>query len=154
MTATTSGPHVGRRPSPDESIKKALGRVEELLEAGAERDAEAARFAAFADEFRQLHAHIRAHDAADYLRTTAAPVGIIPSELTQEWDRLRGEHPRILGQLDWLIRHVDAIADQSVEDKEVFLLRVRELIAVLRRHDAEEDRLFAIAVWHDTGGES
>jgi len=154
MTAATSGPHAGSRPSPDESIRRGLGRVEELLEAGLERDAEAARFAALADEFKQLHAHIRAHHAADYLRTNAAPGAVIPSELTQEWDRLRGEHPRILGQLDWLIRHVDAIADQSVEDKDVFILRVRELIAVLRRHDAEEDRLFAIAVWHDTGGES
>jgi hypothetical protein len=28
------------------------------------------------------------------------------------------------------------------------------LIAVLRRHEAEEDRLFYLAFWHDTGGEA
>ena len=154
MTAASSNPLADFRPSPDESIKKGLRRVEELLLAGSERGTEAAHFAVLAEEFKQLHAHIRAHHAADSLRTTATPGAVIPSELTQEWDRLRVEHPRILGQLDWLIRHVDAIADQSVEDKEVFILRVRELIAVLRRHEAEEDRLFDLALWHDTGGES
>ena len=154
MTAATSDAHVGQGRSPDESIKQGLRRVEEWLLAVADRGAEAAHFAALAEEFKQLHAHIRAHHAGDYLRTTAAPGVVIPSELTQEWDRLRGEHPRILGQLDWLIRRVDAIADQMVEDKDVFTLRVRELSAVLRRHEAEEDRLFDLALWHDTGGES
>jgi hypothetical protein len=55
--------------------------------------------------------------------------------------------------LDWLTRRVDAIADSTLEDKDVFLLRTRELIAVLRRHVAEEDRLFYLSVWRDTGGE-
>ena len=60
----------------------------------------------------------------------------------------------MIGMLDRLIRPVDSMADRPLEDKEVFLLRVRELISMIRRHCAEEDRLFYLAVWHDTGGES
>ncbi len=44
--------------------------------------------------------------------------------------------------------------EAMLEDKEVFVLRGRELLAMLRRHEAEEDRLFYLAVWRDTGGES
>jgi hypothetical protein len=46
------------------------------------------------------------------------------------------------------------MVDRTLEDKEVFVLRGRELLAMLRRHEAEEDRLFYLAVWRDTGGES
>jgi hypothetical protein len=74
-------------------------------------------------------------------------------ELTEEVERLQGEHQHILAQLDWLVRSSASIADRAVEDQEVLVLRLRELIAVLRRHEAEEDRVFFIATWRDTGGE-
>ena len=60
----------------------------------------------------------------------------------------------MLGQLDRLIRTADSVVDRPVEDTDVFFLRMRELIATLRRHEAEEDRLVSLAVWRDTGGES
>ena len=75
-------------------------------------------------------------------------------ELAEEVKRLREEHPIILGKLDRMIRLVDSMPDRTLEDKEVFFLRGNELIALLRRHEAEEDRLFHLAVWRDTGGES
>lgn len=153
MTAATSNVQIGLRSTPDESIKHALGHLEELLVVAPECSPEAAYFATLANEFTSLHARIRAHHAADCLQTPSGP-RVLPAELTQDWDRLHEEHSRLLGMLDWLIRHVDSIADQTTEDKDVFILRVKELIAVLRRHDAEEDRLFAIALWKDTGGES
>ena len=60
----------------------------------------------------------------------------------------------ILAKLDRLVRDVDSMADRTLEDKEVFFLRGLELIALLRRHEAEEDRIFYLSLWRDTGGES
>ena len=105
-------------------------------------------------ELKQVHARVRAHHAADYLEASGSPAPVIPPELVEEWKRLRGEHTHLFGQLDGLIRHVDSMADRPVEDRDVFFLRVRELIAVLRRHEAEEDRILDIALYRDTGGES
>lgn len=153
MTAAATNAQTGWQASPDDSIKQTLRRVEDLLVAAPDPGPDAAYFMTLANEFRFLHARIRAHLAADCLQ---APSGtpVLPAELTEEWGRLRDEHAPILGMLDWLIRHVGSIAEQDTEDKEVFILRVKELFAVLRRHDAEEDRLYAVALWRDTGGES
>ena len=153
MSHATSDAQVGCRLSPDESTKYTLQHLEELLVVTPDRGSDAAYFTTLSNEFRYLHARIRAHHAADCLQAPSGP-HVLPAELTQEWDRLREEHTPILGMLDWLIRHVESIDDQGTEDKDVFILRVKELFAVLRRHDAEEDRLYDIALWHDTGGES
>jgi len=138
--------------APDEGIKVSLQRIEEALDA-AERSCDPEMFEFLDEEFRRLHARIRTHDAVEQLSSSESAV-VVPAEQIDECRRLHDEHPRLLGQLDWLIRHVGSIADQPIEDREVFILRVRELIAVVRRHDAEEDRLYALALWHDTGGES
>lgn len=136
----------------DNAVKASLTRIDETLDA-AERSCDSEMFELLEDEFRHLHALIRSQDAVEKLGTSESVVSV-PPEWLDECARLRGEHPRLLGQLDWLIRHVGCVADQPVDDREVFMLRVRELIAVVRRHDAEEDRLFALALWRDTGGES
>ena len=154
MTTATSSVQMGLRSTPDASIKDAMHHLEEMLVVAPERGSDAAYFAKLANEFAYLHARIRAQHAATCLQTPEGQPPVIPAELTEEWDRLCGEHPHILGMLDCLIRHVKSIADQGTEDKDVFILRAKELIAVLRRHDAEEDRLYAIALWKDTGGES
>ncbi len=135
--------------SPDQAIKESLQIVEDRLEG----DRDSTFFEVLGAEFRRLHARIRTHHAVACLHPPAGK-SELPLEVQNEWTRLRDEHPRILGQLDWLIRHFDSVADQRTEDQDVFILRVRELIAVLRRHDAEEDRVLAVALWHDTGGES
>lgn len=154
MTDAKTKAQVSLRSAPDESIKHALRRVEEMLVEAPERGPDAAYFATLANEFTRLHARIRAQHAATCLQTPEGQPPVIPAELTQEWDRLCEEHAHLLGMLDYLIRQVDSIADQGTEDKDVFILRVKELIAVLRRHDTEEDRLYAIAFYRDTGGES
>jgi hypothetical protein len=152
MTASVSTTHADFHCSPDEAIKLSLSRVEEAVDA-AEHSTDPDVFELLEQEFRRLHARIRTHHAVDCLSSyERGPM--VPAEWTGEWLRLRAEHPHLLGQLDWLLRHIGSVADQPIEDREVFTLRVRELIAVLRRHDAEEDRLFALALWHDTGGES
>jgi len=154
MTDSKTKAQVGLRSAHDESIKHGLRRLEEMLVDAPERGPDAAYFATLADEFTRLHARIRAQHAAMCMQTLEGQPPVIPAEMTQEWDRLCEEHAHLLGMLDYLIRQVDSIADQGTEDKDVFVLRVKELIAVLRRHDAEEDRLYAIALWKDTGGES
>ncbi len=141
------------RASPDEAIKESLRVIEETLNAEPRCGRGGSFFEVLGTEFRRLHARIRAHHGMGSLNPQG-PAGRLPLEVQNEWSRLRDEHPRILGQLDWLIRHVDSVADQCDEDYDVFVLRARELIAVLRRHDAEEDRVLAMAIWYETGGES
>lgn len=100
-----------------------------------------------------LHAAMRAHDAVDIIMGPDAAPKISP-QYVDDMARLRSEHSTLLGVIDRLIRSSDAIPDQPLEDKDVYLMRLRELVAVIRRHQAEEDRLFYLSVWQDTGGES
>lgn len=153
MTTTAPNPQHPTRPRTDDSIKASLGLLEVMLDHAADRMFDADFFEELGTELRRLHARMRIHHAAEYAGS-APTADLVPPELSEEWNRLRAEHPIFLGQLDRLIRSVDSMADRTLEDKEVFLLRGRELIAMLRRHEAEEDRLFYLAVWHETGGES
>ena len=138
----------------DESIHAALALVEEMLNAAGHRSADRAYFAEMAAALRCLHTRIRTQHASAQLDATDEWVGQAAPELAEDVSRLRAEHPMILGKLDRLIRSTEAMADQAAEDKEVFVMRVRELIAIVRRHEAEEDRLFYLSIWRDTGGES
>ncbi len=154
MTTTASDSPFRTGPQTDDSIKASLGMLEDMLDHAVEHLFDADYFEEMGRELRRLHARIRMHHAADFADSAADDSTLLPPELTGELKRLRAEHPVILGQLDRLIRSVESMADRSLEDKEVFILRGRELIATLRRHEAEEDRLFYLAVWRETGGES
>ena len=153
MTLTLADQKVFTPRSPDALIKTSLERMDNLLvtlsvpmyAGGCRR---------LGEEMRQLHARFRAHDVACQLGPDAGSVAVeVRPELASELRRIRSEHPHMMGLLDWLIRYVDSIPDQSEEDQEVFLLRVREVIAVFRRHEAEEDRVFYRSTWEETGGE-
>ena len=140
--------------SPNETVRASLERIEELALAVEPEDIfEPDRFAALCDELRQLHARIRMHHAAGFLAGTGA-MEALPPELADERNRLAAEHMPMLGQLDRILRTSDSIVDRSLEDREVFVLCVRELFAVVRRHIAEGGRLFYLAIWRDVGGES
>ncbi len=152
MTAVAPDSQFRSPTTADDSIKASLNVLARLLDQASDRLFEAEFFEALGKEFRRLHARIRIHHAVDQL--SADLHSELSPELTDEVERLRLEHPIILGKLDRLIRSVDSMADRSLEDKEVFLLQGHELIALLRRHEAEEDRLFYLSVWRDTGGES
>ena len=52
-----------------------------------------------------------------------------------------------------IIRQTDALPSLSEEEQYVFALRVREFVAVVRRHEAEEDLLVFLGQWRDMGGE-
>jgi hypothetical protein len=137
----------------DDSISTMLPQIEALLVESSERMFDSDYFEQMATELRRLHARVRIHHAANELNICDENEDS-PPEFLREQARLRAEHSTILGGLDRIIRSTDALADQTVEDKDVFFLRVRELLATVRRHEAEEDRLFYLAVWRETGGES
>ncbi len=100
-----------------------------------------------------LHAALRAHDAADVILGSDVTTKISP-QYADDMVRLRAEHSMLLGTIDRLIRASEAMPEQPLEDKDVYLMRMRELVAIIRRHQAEEDRLFYLSVWQETGGES
>ena len=151
MTAMLSEVYVPR--SPDALIRDSLQRIEHTLAAlGVPLNPAACR--TLLEEMRQLHMRFRSHDAATHIDPacmTATPS--VPPQLYTDLKRVRAEHPHLLGLLDWLIRYADSISNQSEEDQEVYILRAREMIAVFRRHEAEEDRIFFRSAWEDTGGE-
>jgi hypothetical protein len=153
MSTIQSNPTTAYGPTPDMAIKDSLQVLDDALENTAAYSRGATFFELVDKELRRLHAHIRAHHASVCLQSPISGKDL-PDEVHNEWTRLRDEHPRILGQLDWLIRHIELVADHPLENHDPFVLRLRELIAVLRRHDAEEERVYTIALWHDTGGES
>ncbi len=161
MTTAKCDTHPRSQQLEDDSITASLHLLETMLDEGQECMFDMEYLEALGTELRRLHARIRIHHAvACYDRpencVTASPpaTGPVPPEFVNEMNRLCAEHPMILGHLDRLIRSVDSMADRPLEDKDVFVMRVRELIAVLRRHEAEEDRLFYLTMWSDTGGES
>ncbi len=136
-----------------DSIKAALFQLEALLNQTDVTAASPKHYAALGEILRRLHARVRLHHAESQLSTgeSTAP---IPPEWLDELKRLSEEHSCILGMCDRIVRCIDSMADRPVEDRDVCIARIRELVAVLRRHECEEDRLFTLAMWRDTGGES
>jgi hypothetical protein len=137
----------------DDAIKESIASLNELVNADADRLVDDEFFTDVADELGVLHARFRSHAATDLFGPAREASDSFPPELSGDLERLRSEHQQILGLLDWLSQRVEWISQRTLEDKDVFVLRARELIAVLNRHIAEEDRLFYLALWRDTGGE-
>lgn len=152
MSAAAPESKARTSPAEGQSIKSILAGLHERFAEAADRQLEPEFFEEIASDLARLHAQFRIqHTAGQFtadVSTTPCP------ELAEEFRRLQDEHSLILGKLDRLVRCVDSMADRTLEDKEVFFLRGQELIALLRRHEAEEDRIFYLSVWRDTGGES
>jgi len=148
-------------PSPDQgavahdnSISSMLPALESLVEDAPDRVFDPTFYELILTELKRLHARLRVHHAAGEILTTEAGAGQTAPEHQREQNRLRAEHADMLGALDRLIRAAESMADLTAEDKEVFFARLREMIATTRRHETEEDRLFYLSVWRETGGES
>lgn len=148
MDVTTPNKRTGRN-----VLRDALSKLENLLMHSTSQASSAAYLATLGESLRELHARVREHHAAS--RLTESEDGThIAAEYLDALTKLSAEHSHMLGMLDRLVRVVDSMPDRQIEDRDVFYLSIRELIAVLRRHEAEEDRLFALSMWRDTGGES
>ena len=154
MATIPQDPQCKTPSSAERSIETTLRGLEERLCGTPENLYDQALFLTLRDELRSLHARLRIHQTAA-LRSEELDASLARSpRLAETVKRLTAEQPLLLGNLDRLIRAADSIADQSLEDRDVFILRVKELIATLRRHHAEEDRLTFLATWQDIGGES
>ncbi len=139
------------------STKQSMDKIEALLEETANEGLEQYMFDGFDEGLKVLHAQVRLHHSIDCLSSACSASSKedtpIPPRFAEDVNRLHNEHTTILGMLDRLVRSAGAIADQPIEDKEVFVMKVRELVAVIRRHEAEEDRILYLALWGDIGGE-
>lgn len=154
MATTPMEPAARGESEPPILFERMLQEIEERLVCVPDRAGEEAYFDALREALRQLHARLRMWHAAGFRRESSDGAFASRPELIEPLARLERERPQILGDLDRLIRTSEYIADAPLEDRDVFVLRVREFIATLRRHKAEEDRLFFLAAWRDTGGES
>lgn len=134
------------------SVQSALDRIERRMDRLADAAAEDS-FAELTEDLRALHAQLQSNHAAKYLGDTFVDMERAAPEMVETLRRLRDEHAALIGQLDRTIRAADAAAAGLPEDQVVFMLRVREITAIARRRDAEEDRLLHVAMWRDTGGE-
>jgi hypothetical protein len=154
MATIPFDPQARSVPSRDGSIEEMLCALEEAVINAPDLLTDSTYFRSLGDELRRLHARLRIHHAAGFRGEEMEAAIVALPALTETLQRLKEERPLILGTIDRLIRASDSIADQEVETRDVFILRIRELIAMLRRHHAEEDRLLFLATWHDIGGES
>ena len=136
MTATVPNSTFDRRSSDDNSIIASIDALKVMFEDMSDHLLDAEFFEGLGAEFRRLHARLRAHHAASYVPPDADQASAMPPEQAEELKRLRLEHSDFLGRLDRLVRCSDSLAERTLEDKEVFLLRGRELIASLLRHEA------------------
>lgn len=141
----------GDRRKPDQ-VSESLSTIEEMLADSARSMTDDRWFVRLSAELEKLHAGVRIHHAVAILEGGTDPAKTAP-ELTADEERLMHEHYTMLGYLDRIIRSSKSIAGQGAEDQTVFILRVRELVATLRRHEAEERKLMYVALFRDTGGE-
>lgn len=140
-------------PTPSDAVNNSLAALIDMLDEANHRLSDSGFFESIGEELHRLHAAIRQRHAVGAFGAGRDAM-TVPPELTSDFTRLREEHSTILGLLDRMVRAVDSMVDRPIEDKDVFVLRGREIIAFVRRHEAEEDRLFYLAMWRDTGGES
>ncbi len=151
MSTTPAPFHSESMDSSDQTVRTALETIETLLADSAGPAFGPDYFETLSFDLHHLHACVRSQHSAAGL---SGIDGQVLPELADQFERLQREHLMILGQIDQVVRLVDSMADRPMEDREVFFLRIREMIATLRRHEAEEDRLLCLAIWRDTGGES
>ena len=134
-------------------LRDCLAAVKEVLNSAPDHP-DAPYFDLMGCSLRKLHARLRTHHAATLSEEAESLVQSSAPELSEDLIRLRVEHTMLMGMLDRIIRSAATMPDRVPDDMEVFEARVRELVSIMRRHMAEEDRLLGIAMWRDTGGES
>jgi len=135
-------------------MSEALTAIEERMTCASDRLFDHEFYEGLGADLLRFHAQLRTHHAVGAYHTGGDSIAQLSPQYADQIARLHAEHGTLLGMLDRLIRSVETMCDQPLEDKEVFAMRVREVIAVTRRHEAEDDRLFYLSLWRDTGGES
>lgn len=128
----------------------------ELITAAMEKPAQTFESHASIKQFKRLldvwHARLRRHHAAGTLSVETEGInGAMSSDPRSA--RLCAEHSTMLGMLGRLCEQCYAVSSLSADEQELFVLSVLELVAIFRRHKAEEDLLYYQKIWRDIGGE-
>lgn len=141
-------------PAVHKPIRAYLGELDEMLSVAARTTTlEVEFFAHLVQRLKSVHAILRARQAQNYLGEPLERFEVDAPALACIAERLRSENSVLIGRLDSLIHTGESVSDHAPEDQQVFFLRVREFSAIMRRHDGEEERMFAVALWRDTGGD-
>ncbi|MHC5110163.1 MAG: hypothetical protein ACYTHJ_09830 [Planctomycetota bacterium] len=106
------------------------------------------------DNFTKLHAQLRIKHASLFIKDTRFEKEIVPPEQARQWKKLHGEYMPVMGMIDRMLRSAESVMDRDASDAELLFLRMCEIVAMMRRHLAEEDYLVCRANWDDIGGES
>jgi len=131
-----------------------LDMIDEVLGGSGERLSQADVVDELERLLHTLHARLRRDHAIALLFPETTPdKGLCSFESGSRRVRLNQEHAVMLGTLDRILRQCDSVTSKSVEEQLVLALRIRELGATIRRHEAEEDWLIYQDTWRDTGGE-
>jgi hemerythrin-like domain-containing protein len=94
-----------------------------------------------------LRAHFASEEEGPLFRA-------LPLEFPHLSDRLRrleGEHGRLLAQIAEAVERAGALEDPEVYELRELSGRLQLLVAVLRRHEAEEDEAVLSAYWEEAG---
>ncbi len=141
----------------DALVKASTGELLAMIEQGLDHAPQSFETRSSAKQFKRLldalHAKLRRHHAAGALSLdpSAGPQSLGATDCRVL--RLNAEHSTMLGILGHLCAECYAMSGLSPDEQELFILRARELVAVFRRHKAEEDSLYYHTVWRDVGGE-
>jgi len=100
-----------------------------------------------------LHAKLRRHHATELLADDPEQPSAIMNSTDPQAARLNAEHSTLLGLLGRLCEQCYTVATFTAHEQELFVLRLREFLAIFRRHKAEEDLRYYQTVWREVGGE-
>lgn len=109
---------------------------------------------ALCDDFRKLHAQLRIHHARHLMDDKQLYPELTRPEHVHAWSRLMDECMPILGMIDRMLRAAESVLSYEADRVELLLLRMHEIVNIVRRHVAEEEWLMCQAVYQDIGGES
>lgn len=141
----------------DALVKASTGELLSMIEQGLDHAPQSFETRSSAKQFKRLldalHAKLRRHHAAGALSMDPSDGPRSLGATDCRVLRLNAEHSTMLGMLGHLCAECYAVSGQPPDEQELFILRARELIAVFRRHKAEEDLLYYQTVWRDVGGE-
>ena len=98
------------------SMNDALASIEERIECMPDHLFDNEYFDGLEVDLRRFHAQLRAHHAAAAYHAGGESVSQLSPEYADQIARLHSEHSSILGMLDRLIRSVETMCEQPLED--------------------------------------
>ncbi|MGB0714346.1 MAG: hypothetical protein ACPGXK_00605 [Phycisphaerae bacterium] len=131
-----------------------ISAIGDKLESLTATSIDESRLESLREDFRKLHAQLRIHHARYLMDDKQLYPDLTRPEHVHAWSRLMDECMPILGMIDRTLRTSDSILSYGADQTHLLLLRMQEIVSIVRRHVAEEEWLLCQAVYQDIGGES